>query len=80
MRRLRITMGDLGLFSSLLASLSLDAVTSRRLALAMGGGRLASMIDPQRLAERRQEPRGLNRYSACWMRFKGPILRKPVLS
>jgi ATP phosphoribosyltransferase regulatory subunit len=66
-----ITMGDLGLFSSLLASLSLDAVTSRRLALAMGEGRLASMIDPQRLAERRQEPRGLNRYSGVLDALKG---------
>ena len=68
---LGITIGDLGLFSSLLEALALDGVTSRRLALALGEGRLGSLLDPQRLADRKQEPRGLTRYSGVLDALKG---------
>lgn len=68
---LSITIGDLGLFSGLLEALSLDGATSRRLALAMGEGRLAASLDPQRIAERKPEPRGLNRYSGVLDALKG---------
>lgn len=68
---LTITIGDLGLFSQLLDALALDGATSRRLALAMGEGRLGTLLDPQRLAERKQEPRGLNRYSGVLDALKG---------
>jgi ATP phosphoribosyltransferase regulatory subunit len=68
---LGITIGDLGLFSTLLEALALDGVTSRRLALALGEGRLVSLLDPQRLAERKQEPRGLTRYSGVLDALKG---------
>lgn len=69
--RLAITIGDLGLFASLLNALALDAATSRRLALALGEGRLAALIDPARLAERKAEPRGLARYSGVLDALKG---------
>lgn len=68
---LAITIGDLGLFSALLEALALDAATSRRLALALGEGRIATLIDPARLAERRNETRGLARYSGVLDALKG---------
>ncbi|KAF0231621.1 MAG: hypothetical protein FD175_529 [Beijerinckiaceae bacterium] len=69
--RLAITIGDLGLFAGVLNALALDAATSRRLALALGEGRLATLIDPARLAERKAEPRGLARYSGVLDALKG---------
>lgn len=68
---LTINIGDLGLFSTLLEAMSLDASTSRRLALALGEGRLASQLDPVRVAERKTEPRGLARYSGVLDALKG---------
>lgn len=69
--RLAITIGDLGLFSGVLDALSLDAATSRRLALALGEGRLTSLIDPAKIAERKESPRGLARYSGVLDALKG---------
>lgn len=69
--KLAITIGDLGLFSSLLDALSLDAATARRIALALGEGRLQSLIDPAKIAERKESPRGLARYSGVLDALKG---------
>lgn len=68
---LAINAGDLGLFSALVASLSLDAATARRLTLALGEGRLAALLDPARIGERKAEPRGLSRYSGVLDALKG---------
>lgn len=68
---LSITIGDLGLFSALLDAMALDAATGRRLALALGEGRLPALIDPARIAERKAEPRGLARYSGVLDALKG---------
>lgn len=68
---LAITIGDLGLFSTLLDAMAFDAATSRRLALALGEGRLAGQLDPARIAERKTEPRGLARYSGVLDALKG---------
>ncbi len=68
---LGITIGDLGLFSALLEALAFDAATSRRLALALGEGRLPALLDPARIADRKTEPRGLARYSGVLDALKG---------
>ncbi|MCA0400160.1 MAG: ATP phosphoribosyltransferase regulatory subunit [Proteobacteria bacterium] len=68
---LAVTLGDLSLFASLLDALQLDGVTSRRLAHALGEGRLARFIDPARIDERKHEPRGLARYSGVLDALKG---------
>jgi ATP phosphoribosyltransferase regulatory subunit len=68
---LLITIGDLGLFSALLDAMALDAATGRRLALALGEGRLPALLDPSRIAERKAEPRGLARYSGVLDALKG---------
>ena len=68
---LTLTIGDLGLFSAVLDAMSLDAATSRRLALALGEGRLPALLDPTKLAERKAEPRGLARYSGVLDALKG---------
>lgn len=68
---LSVRIGDLGLFAALIEVLSLNSTTGRRLALALGEGRLASLIDPNRLADRKSEPRGLARYSGVLDALKG---------
>lgn len=68
---LSITIGDLGLFSALLDAMALDSATGRRLALALGEGRLPALLDPARIAERKAEPRGLARYSGVLDALKG---------
>lgn len=68
---LAVTIGDLSLFAGLLNALALDAATSRRLALALGEGRIAALVDPAREGEARPEPRGLARYSGVLDALKG---------
>lgn len=68
---LALTIGDLGLFASLLEALALDAATSRRLKLALGEGRLGGLLDPTRQGDRKAEPRGLARYSGVLDALKG---------
>lgn len=65
-----VTIGDLGLFAALLRVLMLEGANARRLALALGEGRIAAMLDPARIAER-QERRGLTRYSGVLDALKG---------
>lgn len=69
--QLGITIGDLGLFSALLDAMAMDAATSRRLALALGEGRLPALLDPARILTRKAEPRGLARYSGVLDALKG---------
>ncbi|MCA1951438.1 MAG: ATP phosphoribosyltransferase regulatory subunit [Hyphomicrobiales bacterium] len=68
---LAVTIGDLGLFAALIGAMSLDAATARKLVLALGEGRLAALLDPGRLAERKAEPRGLARYPGVLDALKG---------
>jgi len=60
---LSLRMGDLALFSRLLETLSLSPAHSRRLALALGEGRISTLLDPEKLAGKKPESRGLARYS-----------------
>jgi ATP phosphoribosyltransferase regulatory subunit len=66
-----ISIGDLGLFTALLEALALDAPSSRKLALALGEGRLPALLDPQGIAERKAEARGLARYPGVIDALKG---------
>lgn len=68
---LAINIGDLGLFSALLEALAVDAATRRRLALALGEGRIETLVDPAKMGARKAEPRGLARYSGVLDALKG---------
>jgi len=68
---LAINIGDLGLFSALLEALAIDAATRRRLALALGEGRIDTLVDPAKMEARKAEPRGLARYSGVLDALKG---------
>ena len=64
---LTLRIGDLALFSSLVEALSLNAVTMRRLALALGEGRIGAVLE----SDRKHEARGLARYSGVLDALKG---------